>query len=264
MPDRPTTPSRLVPILAFAVIATGLITGGVGVWLGVSGDETAEATVERTADDTSSTSPTTQAAPATTSAPPTTSPPTTAAETVETSSAPHTSADDPAEAAPVPEPTTFVFPVKSAETHYDSSHHDYPAADMFAPCGTPVVAVTDGTIEEVEAVDTYDSSNPDGGTKSGLMAALVDSRGVRYYGSHMSAVTVQVGDVVAAGDQIGAVGETGNAAGTGCHLHFGLSPACLKGWEHRRGHVQPQPFLDAWRTGQAIDPLDEVNAIACQ
>ena len=43
MADRPTTPSRLVPILAFAVIATGLITGGVAVWLGVSGDETAEA-----------------------------------------------------------------------------------------------------------------------------------------------------------------------------------------------------------------------------
>ena len=31
MADRPTTPSRLVPILAFAVIATGLITGGVAV-----------------------------------------------------------------------------------------------------------------------------------------------------------------------------------------------------------------------------------------
>ena len=249
---------RLVPLLAFAVIAMGILTGVVAIWLGVSnGNESADATVGakpgRSAASVTSTS-----APG--SEPATTEASRTASTDEATTAVPAT--EPPPETA-APAPSTFVFPVQSDKTGYDSSHHDYPAADMFAPCGTPVVAVTDGTIEEVETVDTYDSSNPDGGTKSGLMAALVDSRGVRYYGSHMLSVLVNAGDQVEAGQQIGTVGETGNAAGTGCHLHFGLSPACLKGWEHRRGHIPPQPFLDAWRTGNAIDPIDKVSALPC-
>jgi murein DD-endopeptidase MepM/ murein hydrolase activator NlpD len=215
---------RLVPILACAVIAMGLLTGGVAIWLGVSsGNESAEATVgakpsRSTAPVTSTFDPGSE---------PTTIKPSTAVSTGEATTA--VPATEPAPETTPPAPSTFVFPVQSDETHYDSSHHDYPAADMFAPCGTPVVAVTDGTIEEVETVDTYDSSNPDGGTKSGLMAALVDSRGVRYYGSHMLSVLVNAGDRVEAGQQIGTVGETGNAAGTGCHLHFGLSPRASRG-----------------------------------
>lgn len=241
--------SSVVLVLACTAIAMGLLSGGAAIWLGVSdGNGNTEATTGQAASGTT---------------PSTTTPPAAVTTALE---APITTAELTAEApepAPLPEPTTFAFPVKSSETRYDASHHDYPAADMFAPCDSPVVAVTDGRIEDVETVDTYDPSNPDGGTKSGLMVALVDSRGVRYYGSHMSSVSVGAGDVVAAGDPIGTVGETGNAVGTGCHLHFGLSPACLSGWEHRRGRVSPQPFLDAWRNGQAADPLDEVKAVPC-
>lgn len=50
----------------------------------------------------------------------------------------------------------FVFPVASEDTRYDPTHHDYPAADMFAECGTPVLAANDGTIEEVGTVDEWD------------------------------------------------------------------------------------------------------------
>ena len=95
------------------------------------------------------------------------------------------------------------------------------------------------------------------------MASLVDDRGVRYYGSHMSQVSVSPGQRVVAGEQVGTVGDSGNAAGTGCHLHFGLSPACLTGWQNRRGLTYPQPFLDDWRKGVATDPLDVVQALGC-
>ncbi|MBQ3077630.1 MAG: M23 family metallopeptidase, partial [Clostridia bacterium] len=51
---------------------------------------------------------------------------------------------------------------------------------------------------------------------------------------HLSEVSVQVGDVVAVGDNIGAAGATGNA--TGPHLHFEVT---LDGEP-----VDPLPMLD--------------------
>ena len=249
----------VVPILATVTIVIGLITGGVAVWLGVSvGDNNADTTAEQAASSSVPSTTTSTVAPT-----PTSEAPTVVSEPEQLDVPPEVSTPVAPQPAQLREPSTFVFPVKSQDTHYDPSHHDYPAADMFSQCGSPVVAVTDGRVEEVETADTWDSSNPDGGTKSGLMVALVDSRGVLYYGSHMASVSVEVGDVLAAGDQIGTVGETGNAAGTGCHLHFGLSPACRTGWENRRGLVSPQPFLNAWRSGEARDPLEEVKAISC-
>ncbi|HMS47843.1 M23 family metallopeptidase [Candidatus Neomicrothrix sp.] len=177
---------------------------------------------------------------------------------------PSGSTEVPAGSAPAPDgPRTFTFPSASADTNYDSSHHDYPAADMFTSCGTPVLAVTDGVIEDVSTTDEWDSASDDPATRSGLFVSLVDDRGVRYYTSHLASVAVEPGQSVAGGDQVGTVGDTGNAAGTGCHIHFGLSPACLTGWQNRRGLTYPQPFLDDWRSGGDRDPLETIEAIGC-
>ncbi len=91
---------------------------------------------------------------------------------------------------------------------------------------------------------------------------LLGDDGVRYYGSHLSEVSVQPGQRVQAGEVLGAVGETGSASGTGCHLHLGISPAgCGPGdWFTRRGVVSPYPFLERWRTGTDADPAPEVRA----
>jgi murein DD-endopeptidase MepM/ murein hydrolase activator NlpD len=188
---------------------------------------------------------------------------TTAPVAPSTTSAPQPTVDPSATGTAVSQPREFVFPVSSAATKYASSHHDYPAADMFAACGTAVVAPTDATVEETQATDEWDPDTDDPAQRSGLLVSLVDDRGVRYYGSHLSRVMVSPGQRVAAGEQVGAVGDSGNAAGTGCHLHFGLSPACLTGWRNRRGLTYPQPFLDDWRTGLATDPLAAVQALGC-
>lgn len=165
-----------------------------------------------------------------------------------------------------PDPTpTYVFPVQpSDDASYSPFHHDYPAADIFAPCGTPVVATTGGTIAELVSEDVWNSSENDGATRGGLSVTLLGDDGVRYYGSHLAAIddAVAVGARMEAGQALGTVGDSGNAAGTGCHLHYGISPPCdLGDWEVRRGTVPPARYLDAWRTGDTqLNPVAEVAA----
>jgi len=58
-------------------------------------------------------------------------------------------------------PPRYVFPVAGA-AEYEKTHHDYPATDIIAPCGFPVLAVTDGVVLEVSRKDTYDAGTDDG------------------------------------------------------------------------------------------------------
>jgi len=160
------------------------------------------------------------------------------------------------------QPYRYAFPVQPPEVaSRDRSHHDYPATDVFAPCGAVVVAATDGVVDDVGAEDRWDPEVDDGATRGGLFVSVVGDDGVRYYGSHLREVssTLAAGQRVQAGQEIGRVGDTGNAAGTGCHLHFGLSPPRGPGdWQVRRGVVYPWPYLDSWRAGGRESPAREL------
>ena len=103
----------------------------------------------------------------------------------------------------------------------------YPATDIFADCGAPVLAMIDGTVHEVSRVDRFDPDGPRGPNNGGKFVSLLGDDGVRYYGSHLTEVAggVEPGARVEAGQQIGTVGRTGNANDV-CHLHFGISPLC--------------------------------------
>lgn len=154
---------------------------------------------------------------------------------------------------------TRAFPVAGG-TDYATDHHDYPATDVFAACGTPVLAVAAGQVVETSTADRWDRATNVGADRGGLSVTVLGDDGVRYYGSHLASVEVQPGTWVRAGQVLGTVGDTGSAAGTGCHLHLGLSPArCGPGdWFTRRGVVSPYPYLESWRTGQDADPAPEV------
>ena len=160
-------------------------------------------------------------------------------------------------------PPRLSFPVQSASAHYARTHHDYPAADIFAPCGTSVVAPVNSMVEETKTVDRWRRATDNPNERSGLLVALVDPRGVRYYGSHLATVRVRPGQAVSRGAKVGTVGETGNAAGTGCHLHFGLSRSCRTGWQIRRGKIAPQRYLDSWRNGGSLDPAPAIARLSC-
>ncbi|WBB65937.1 peptidoglycan DD-metalloendopeptidase family protein [Micromonospora sp. WMMD812] len=156
-----------------------------------------------------------------------------------------------------------VFPVRAGNVAYHPTHSGYPGTDIFADCGEPVVAVTDGTILEVSRVDRFDKRGPLGPNNGGLSVSLLGDDGVRYYGSHLSEIAggVDAGVRVRAGQKLGEVGRTGNANNV-CHLHFGISPACAghDGWWIRRGVVWPARYLDSWRKGGNRAPAAEVSA----
>ncbi|MEU8375646.1 peptidoglycan DD-metalloendopeptidase family protein [Micromonospora sp. NPDC048894] len=166
-------------------------------------------------------------------------------------------------ATPDPAALRRVFPVRAGNVSYHPTHSGYPGTDIFADCGEPVVAVTDGTVLEVSRVDRFDKKGPLGPYNGGLSVSLLGDDGVRYYGSHLSAISagIDVGVRVSAGRQLGEVGRTGNANNV-CHLHFGLSPKCTghDDWWIRRGVVWPAKYLDSWRGKGNRSPVAAVTA----
>ncbi|MGZ4436026.1 MAG: M23 family metallopeptidase [Nocardioidaceae bacterium] len=149
------------------------------------------------------------------------------------------------------------FPVVG-RVQYSSSHHDYPATDIFARCGRPVVSPVDGVVLEVGRRDRWDPATNLGRDRGGRFFSVLGADGVRYYGSHLRHVRADVhaGDRVRAGQRLGRVGHSGDARYVGCHLHFGLSPRCrLTGdWWIRRGVVSPYDFLRSWQAGGDRSP----------
>jgi peptidoglycan LD-endopeptidase LytH len=167
-------------------------------------------------------------------------------------------------ASPAPMSTAprYVFPVQAAVATYAHAHDDYPASDILAPCGTPVVAAADGVVLELNRVDRWDPATDDGAWRGGRFMSILGDDGVRYYGAHFSVIVdaLAPGVRVSAGQQIGLVGTTGLSGA--CHLHFGISPPCARvgDWWNRRGVIWPWPYLDAWRAGTSTSAVPEVSA----
>lgn len=159
----------------------------------------------------------------------------------------------PATTTTLPAELIHVFPLDPPEAgSYSPGGHAYLATDIFAPTGTAFVAVTSGVIQGVSRTDKWDPDVNDGANRGGLFVSLLGDDGVRYYGSHLSAVAagIEAGVRVEAGQLLGNVGVSGSARDTPPHLHFGISrPTPLDDWEVRRGEVDPVPFLDAWLAG---------------
>jgi murein DD-endopeptidase MepM/ murein hydrolase activator NlpD len=103
--------------------------------------------------------------------------------------------------------------------------------DMFAACGTPVVASQGGKVREAEF-------HPVGGN---FIVITEKQTGLDAVYMHlMHTPRLRAGEKVETNQRIGSVGQTGNA--WGCHLHFELwTPP---GW---------------WAGGQPFDPLPRLQ-----
>jgi murein DD-endopeptidase MepM/ murein hydrolase activator NlpD len=98
----------------------------------------------------------------------------------------------------------YVRPVPGPVTQWYGYH---PGIDIAPPFGTPVSAAHSGVVTFV---------GPDDGYGLHVEVAQLDGYVTTY--SHLSAFAVKVGQLVVAGQWVGAVGSTGWS--TGPHLHF--------------------------------------------
>jgi len=104
--------------------------------------------------------------------------------------------------------------------------------DVFAKCGTPLIAVSGGTIK----ASTSQSL-------AGNYIVLTADDGVDYAYMHLRERSpLKKGATVTAGQLVGHVGDTGHAHG--CHLHFEVWPA--PGWYSGGSPVDPLPILKSW------------------
>jgi murein DD-endopeptidase MepM/ murein hydrolase activator NlpD len=152
----------------------------------------------------------------------------------------------------------YVFPVQPPKVaDFAEGGHAYPATDIFVPVGTDFVAVTDGVVDFVSSKDAWSPATNDQAVAGGLSVAIVGDDGIRYYGSHLSAIAkgIAPGVRVTAGQLLGLSGKSGNAANTTPHVHFGIShPTFPDDWAVRRGELDPYPYLLAWLRGENVTP----------
>lgn len=162
---------------------------------------------------------------------------------------------------PPPTTTPYGLPVADAgRAGWGDTHSGYPATDIFVGCGATLVSPVHGTVLEVRRVDSYDPSVDNPATRGGRSVSILGFDGVRYYLAHFDEVVADLepGAVVELGEVLGTMGDTGRTSA--CHLHFSISPPCPgKEWSVRRGVVWPYPYLDAWRSGEQLSPVAEVE-----
>lgn len=139
--------------------------------------------------------------------------------------------------------TVQVFPVapEAKPTFQQRFTDDHRGTDIFAPAGSPVLAVDDGRVTR--------GTDP----KGGIVLELNADDGTRYFYAHLSGFPQGpqlVRGKVRAGDVIGFVGTTGNAAGKPPHLHFEVHPGGARG---PASAVDPFPLLvDVAPKGSAL------------
>jgi murein DD-endopeptidase MepM/ murein hydrolase activator NlpD len=130
-----------------------------------------------------------------------------------------------------------VFPIRGKHdlgqgaTNNFGGGRGHQGQDLFAGCGTPVVAARGGTVREAG----YN------GAAGNYAVISSSSSGFDYVYMHLrDASRVRTGETVATRGRIGLVGASGNASG--CHLHFELWSA--PGW---------------YAGGKALDPLEHLR-----
>jgi murein DD-endopeptidase MepM/ murein hydrolase activator NlpD len=137
----------------------------------------------------------------------------------------------------------YVFPVGGGPSVVSVSHehHDYPAADIAAPEGSPLYALTDGFVQDAW---------PLGSGRCGIGFKLLAGDGRTWTYCHMSFLepTVTPGAALTAGVPVGIVGSTGHA--TGPHLHLQTGPDLT--------YPQAEPWFESF-AGSAFSWQDQAG-----
>ena len=121
----------------------------------------------------------------------------------------------------------------------DAGRRSHDGVDIFAPKGTPVLAISAGRVSRVQVTNL-----------GGKVVWVRDPiRNSNLYYAHLDSQAVSRGQEVELGDTLGFVGNTGNARTTPPHLHFGI-------YRRGEGPVNPDPFLRPPRGALAKQTAD--------
>lgn len=117
----------------------------------------------------------------------------------------------------------------------DNGARVHQAIDIPAPLGAPVVAAMTGRIEKLFQSEA-------GGTTAYIRSA--DGRWLTYY-AHLSGYVARLaeGQAIAIGQQIGFVGDSGNAGAGNTHLHFALHRMAPGERWYQGTPINPYPYL---------------------
>ena len=120
--------------------------------------------------------------------------------------------------------------------------------DLYAPVGTPVMAVKNAVVFDVSISGDYGKT---------ITLEITDAKGVKTYAfyAHLSEVKVKNGEPVTEKDIIGLTGQTGNAQGQSAedaHLHFEYRSSKYGGLG-MKGRLNPNEVLDTKFTSQNPD-----------
>jgi murein DD-endopeptidase MepM/ murein hydrolase activator NlpD len=134
-----------------------------------------------------------------------------------------------------------IFPVRATHNFGNSgarfgagrAGHSHQGQDVMAACGSRMVAARGGVIK----TNKYQSA------AGNYVVINAEGSDVDYFYAHLpSPSPLKVGTRVHTGEQIGVVGQSGNAQG--CHLHFELWSG--PGWYSGGKPFDPLPSLRAW------------------
>jgi murein DD-endopeptidase MepM/ murein hydrolase activator NlpD len=136
---------------------------------------------------------------------------------------------------------SHMFPIRGPHDYGDAgarfgsgrSGHSHQGQDVFAKCGTKLVAARAGTVK----FNQYHSA-------AGYYV-VVDGYKSKFdyvYMHLQERSPFRTGDKLRPGQMLGRVGDTGNAQG--CHLHYEMWSA--PGWYDGGNPLDPYRFLKAW------------------
>lgn len=136
----------------------------------------------------------------------------------------------------LPVPVDGVSPSQLRDTwgqaRYGGRRHQ--GIDIFAPRHTPIRSVTEGVVE-LKGMRGL----------GGQVVTILGPGGYRHYYAHLEDFGPQaIGDWVAEGEVLGTVGNSGNAAVSPTHLHYGI-------YTPQGRAVNPYPYLRRSGTVQA-------------
>ncbi|QYF95161.1 M23 family metallopeptidase [Massilia sp. PAMC28688] len=135
--------------------------------------------------------------------------------------------------ASMPLPSSLNMPVEGVEVRqlrdtwqaFRTSSRRHEGIDIFAARGTPVRASVEGIILRIEETNL-----------GGKVVWVMGPGNQRHYYAHLDRIAdIKPGQRVQAGSLLGYVGNTGNAASTPPHLHYGVYGA--------GGAINPFPLL---------------------